>query len=78
MKAVRKPQPLIEVVRYFSRSLDQHPAIQHDAAGAFVFNKPQNTNIRVNEGDYLRVDNPDDVYPINAEYFDANFDVVKE
>jgi hypothetical protein len=75
MKA-RKKAGVIEVVQYFSRSLDQHPAIQHDASGAFVFNKPQNTNVRVHDGDYIRVDNPEDIYPINAEYFKENYDVV--
>lgn len=31
---------------------------------------------KVNIGDYLRVDVPDDVYPINQEYFKANFEIV--
>lgn len=45
--------------------------------GAEVWNETQGSWIRVNEGDVLRIDDPDDVYPIAADYLEENFEEVE-
>lgn len=81
MKA-RKKAGVIEVERYFSRSLQSWPphvrfGARAEGQPATVWNEPQQAWIPVHDGDYIRIDLPNDVYPINAEYFAANFDVVE-
>lgn len=73
----RKRVGLIEVERYHaSEPIPSCVQIRADGS-AYVHNVPQNSEITVNEGDYVRVDNPDDIYPIAADYFAANYDLVE-
>jgi hypothetical protein len=79
MKA-RKRTGLIEVEQY--RQGQPLPDRLHDLIligddGATVFNKPQGVHVPVHDGDYVRVDNPEDIYPINAAYFAENYDPVE-
>ena len=40
-----------------------------------VFNKPHNAEMVVNDGDYVRIDKPDDIYPITKAAFDELYDL---
>ena len=79
INAVGKPKK-IQVVKV--ESVDSHDSLHtvildQDTVGIQVFNKPQQTWITVNRGDYLRVDNPEDIYPIAPDYFAKNYDLVE-
>jgi hypothetical protein len=80
MKA-RKKAGVIEVQR-FARGTVQawppHVQFLVDGEALRVWNAPQQTWVGVNDGDYVRIDDPADVYPIAPEYFAANFDVVPD
>jgi hypothetical protein len=84
MKAIKKANP-INVVEVTSL-----PAVQggldnvriRARAGEFghrfeVWNALHQSWIGVNVGDYLNVTDAGDVYPIDADYFAQNYEVVK-
>lgn len=43
----------------------------------WVWNGEQKCYVQVNQGDFLRVDNPNDIYPISKAYFDENYTQVE-
>jgi hypothetical protein len=58
---------------------DNLPINTSEVAGHyFVQNRLHNSQIGIKLGDYVRVDNPDDTYPIDAAYFAENYEVVDE
>jgi hypothetical protein len=82
MKA-RKKAGVIEVQRFARGTVQVWPPAVRFAADpgtemVRVWNAPQQTWVGVNDGDYVRIDDPADVYPIAPEYFAANFDVVPD
>jgi hypothetical protein len=76
----RKKAGVIEVVQYRAgEPLPFQGLVVGSVTGeARIYNAPQDSWVTVNDGDYIRIDNPDDIYPINADYFAANYDVVEE
>ena len=79
MKA-RKKAGVIEVHQYLQGAVQGWPPFVRWLEGepTAVWNEPQQSWVGVNHGDYIRIDNPEDVYPINAEYFAQNFELVPE
>jgi len=81
MKARRKTG-VIEVQQYKPDSVQGWPAFVQFQANSpddggditAVWNEPQKTWVHVNDGDYIRIDNPADVYPIAANYFAENYE----
>lgn len=84
MKA-RKKAGVIEVQQFKDGEVQSWPPfVKFGARGVVdptatkVWNGVQKTWVGVNDGDYIRIDNPDEVYPIAAYYFAQNYDVVQE
>jgi hypothetical protein len=81
MKAQRKVTT-IEVVQYhagqpLSPELDGIVTFSGLLGGptvASVYNRPHNAQMVVNDGDYVRIDTPDDIYPIAREKFDELYE----
>jgi hypothetical protein len=84
MQARKKPGGTIEVEQYHAgqplpaalEGIVQFSGASGAPMLATVYNKPQHTQITVNDGDYVRIDMPDDIYPIAAAYFAQNYDLV--
>lgn len=78
LKAVRKKTPTIQVVQVTEDNLKEliESQILNEHGNAVDASKNKNPS-KVNIGDYLRVDNMDDIYPINQEYFEQNFEIVE-
>lgn len=80
MKA-RKKTGVIEVQQYLKNEVQGWPPFvkfQPSDGQLTVWNKPQNTWVGVNDGDYIRIDNPEDIYPIAADYFAQNYEPIEE
>lgn len=83
MKA-RKKSGMIEVQQFRQSEIQSWPpavrfmASVNDPAVTSVWNEPQKTWVGVNDGDFIRVDNPDDIYPIAADYFAQNYEPAEE
>ena len=78
IKAHKKP---VEITVIRARDIDKYREefhIEVNNAGNQVWNKPQNQFVNFNPTDYIRVDNPNDIYPINKEYFEENYLVKPE
>ena len=80
MKA-RKKAGVIEVQQYHAEEVQAWPSHVRFREGSVaerpaVWNEPQQTYVGVNDGDYIRIDNLNDVYPISAEYFAENYEVI--
>ena len=79
MRAIRKQIPEILVVRVtedsFSELIEQK-ILNPNGTGVDPSRNPNPS--QVNIGDYLRVDNENDIYPISEEYFNNNFNLIEE
>jgi hypothetical protein len=83
MKAQRKPIA-VEVVQYHAGQplppeLDGIVHFTGSSGGlnvASVYNKPHNAQLVVNDGDYVRIDNPDDIYPMTPKHFDELYEAI--
>jgi hypothetical protein len=79
LNAVRKHSPVITVVRVSEDNLKELIELKYLNQHGNAIDSSRNKNpSKVNIGDYIRIDNPDDMYPINPEYFDNTFNVVEE
>ena len=76
INAIRKAGR-IGVVQYHPDDIN-HPAClrKRDDGSAYVVNQLHNSAINVSPGDYIRIDTPGDCYPIDAEYFGMNYEVI--
>lgn len=80
MKARRKTG-VIDVQRYEQEAVQAWPPgvrFLPTEGGVSVWNEPQQTWVRVHDGDYVRIDNPDDIYPIGADAFAELYDQIDD
>lgn len=80
MKA-RKKTGTIDVQQFHAGTVQAwppHVRWQQEETRTAVWNEPQQTWVGVNDGDYIRLDQPTDVYPIAATYFAANYEWVSD
>lgn len=70
-----KPK-IITAIKLDPDQLEAIPAhVFRDKDGDWaVYNKLHDSNIKLKVGDYIRVDDPNDTYPIDADYMAANYD----
>ena len=77
IKATRKPGDPISLHEYQpGGELPPNVTVRKDGS-AFVFNPTHKSEINIQPGDFVRVDDPNDTYPITKDYFEKNFEEVQ-
>lgn len=76
MKFVSKPK-VIEAVWFNENAPHWPPNVTHKDGKYTVYNKLHNSYIELKHGDYVRVDDLNDTYPIDRRYMEENYEVVQ-
>lgn len=66
----------IEAIQFFAKDQNVLPAyikIKNEAGVCKVFNPLHDSWINVYEGDWIRIDIPNDIYPITADYLKSKY-----
>jgi hypothetical protein len=75
MKARSKPREI--EVREFLLTEELPPGVEFHVGGWVVFNKLHNSFIGIKPGDFVRVDNEDDRYPIDRKTFFKTYEIIE-
>jgi hypothetical protein len=79
----RSKPKVITAVQFLDGRPFPHPNIQQEPKGVepvqyAVWNRLHGSWIAIKFGDWVRVDDDNDTYPIDSEYMRANYDLIEE
>ena len=72
MPYFQKRPSIVEAIEYRPGMLPPHTHLREDGS-AYVWNELHKSEINLEPGDMVRVDEPRDCYPIDRAYFDIEY-----